>query len=63
MELSYRGRNFEAEVEDLLLALEADVLWPLYHAGEVTRRLDVLADAEVSGSLLDERVLEKLTSS
>jgi hypothetical protein len=59
LELGDCGRDFEAEVEDLLLALQADVLWPLYHPREVAFGLDVLANAEVACSLLEERVLSK----
>ena len=57
LELGDCGWDFEAHVEDLLLALEADVLWPFYHAREVALGLDVLADAEVAGALLEEGVL------
>ena len=56
-ELRDRRRNFKAEVEDLLLALQADVFRPLYHAREVASWLDVLAYAEVTGTLFDEGVL------
>ena len=31
-ELGDGGRDFKAEIEDLLLALESDVFRPLYHA-------------------------------
>ena len=48
---------FEAEVEDLLLALETYVFGPFDHAGEVAAGLDILADAEVAGTLFDEGVL------
>lgn len=57
LELSNGRRNLQAEVEDLLLALETDILRPLHHAGEVTLGLDVLADTVVARALLDERVL------
>ena len=57
LELRDGGRDFKAEVEDLALALEADILGPLDHARQVPSRLDVLADAEVAGLLLDQRVL------
>jgi len=57
LELGQGGRDLQAHLEDLLLALEADILGPLNHAREVTLGLDVLADAEVSRALLDERVL------
>jgi hypothetical protein len=57
LELGDRRRNLQAHVEDLLLALEADILRPLHHARQVTAGLDVLANAEVAGPLLDERVL------
>lgn len=57
LELGDRRGNLEAEVEDLLLALETDVLGPLHHARQVAAGLDVLADAVVARPLLDERVL------
>lgn len=57
LELSDRRGNLEAEVQDLLLALQADVLGPLDETAEVALRLDVLANTEVAGALLDERVL------
>ena len=47
-ELGDGGRDFETEVEDLLLALQSDVLGPFHHAREVAFRLNVLADAEVT---------------
>ncbi len=57
LELGDRRRHLEAQVDDLALALETDILGPLHHAGEVAARLNVLTDTEVSGSLLDEGVL------
>ena len=57
LELGNRGGNLQAEVEDLLLALKADVLGPLNEAAEVALGLDVLANAKVAGALLDQRVL------
>jgi hypothetical protein len=57
LELGDRGWDLQAEVEDLLLALEADILGPLHHAREVSSGLDVLADTKVTGLLLDKRVL------
>lgn len=57
LELGNRRGHLEAHVEDLLLALEADILGPLHHAGDIALGLDVLANTEVAGALLDERVL------
>lgn len=57
LKLCDRRRHLEAHVEDLLLALEADILGPLHHAGDIALGLDVLADTKVAGTLLDERVL------
>ena len=57
LELRDRRGDFEAEVEDLLLALQTDVLGPAHHARQVALGLDVLADTEVAGFTLDERVL------
>ena len=58
LELSDGWGDLEAHVQDLLLALETDIFGPLHHAREVALGLDVLADTEVTGALLDERVLE-----
>jgi hypothetical protein len=60
LELSNRRWDLQAEVEDLLLALKTDILGPSDHAREVAFGLDVLADTEVTGALLDERVLMML---
>ena len=57
LELGERRGNLQAHLEDLLLALKTDVLGPLDEAGQVALRLNVLADTEVAGALLDERVL------
>lgn len=57
LELGNRRGDFEAHVEDLLLALETDILGPLHHAGDIALGLDVLTDTEVAGALLDEGVL------
>lgn len=57
LELSNRRRDLEAHVQDLLLALQADVLRPLHEAGDIALGLDVLADTEVAGALLDEGAL------
>ena len=57
LELGDRRGDLQAHVEDLLLALEADVGGPSDHATDIALGLDVLADTEVLGALLDERVL------
>lgn len=57
LELGDRRRDLQPHVEDLLLALKADILGPLDEAREVALGLDVLADTEVLGALLDQRVL------
>lgn len=57
LELGDRRGNLQAKVEDLLLALKADILRPLHHARQVALGLDVLTDAIVAGALLEERVL------
>ena len=61
-ELGDRRRDLQAHVEDLALALQTDVLWPLYHAREVAVRLDVLADTIVAWAALEERVLHERIS-
>lgn len=57
LELSDRRWDLQSHVEDLLLALETDILGPLHHTGKISSGLDVLTDTEVTGTLLDERVL------
>ena len=56
-ELSDRRRDLQAEVQNLLLALQADISGPLDEARQVALGLDVLADAEVARALLEQRVL------
>jgi len=56
-ELGDRRWDFETHVEDLALALEADVLGPSHHARQVALGLDVIADTEVTRAALDEGVL------
>lgn len=57
LELGDGRGDLEAHVQDLLLALKTNILRPLDEAGQVALRLDVLADTEVTGALLDEGVL------
>ena len=57
LELGQRRGDLQAHVQNLLLALKTDILGPLDEAGQVALGLDVLADTEVAGTLLDERVL------
>ena len=56
-ELGDSGGDFKTEVEDFLLALQADVFGPFYHAREVAAGLDVLTNTEVAWAFFDERVL------
>lgn len=58
LELRNCGGDLQAHAEDLLLALQTDIFGPLHHAGEVATGLDVLANAEVARTPLEERVLE-----
>lgn len=60
LELRKSRGNLQAHLEDLLLALEADILGPLHHAGDIALGLDVLADTKVAGTLLDQGVLGTL---
>jgi len=53
--------HLQALMEDDLLALETDVLGPFDEAGEVGLGADVLADTEVLGVSLEERVLFSLS--
>ena len=57
LELRNSWRDFQAEVQNLLLALETDVCGPSYHARKVALRLNVLSDTVVLGALLEERIL------
>lgn len=59
LELSNRRGDLQAHVQDLLLALEADVLRPLDESRDIALRLDVLTDTEVAGALLDQGVLQR----
>lgn len=59
LELGDRRGNLQPHVEDLLLALQADILGPLHHARKVALGLDIGADTEVARTLLDERVLTR----
>lgn len=43
IKLGDRGRNLEALVENNLLALEANVFWPLDEAGKILLGLNILA--------------------
>ena len=57
------GRGYlEALGENDLLALEANIFGPLDETAQVALGLDVLADAIVAGSLLEERVLRRLSA-
>ena len=60
-ELSDSRWDLEAHVQDLALALQTNVLWPLHHAGKVAAWLDVLADTIVAWAALDERVLRTIS--
>ena len=51
-----RRRHLESHHEDSLLSLDSDVLGPLDEPGEVSGRLDVTTNSEVSGGLLEEGV-------
>ena len=62
LELGNRRWDLETEVQDLLLALETNILGPLHHTGEVATGLDILSDTIVAGALLNERVLSSLAS-
>lgn len=57
LELGERRWDLQPHIEDLLLALEADVGRPSHHAREVALGLNILTDAIVAGTLLEERVL------
>lgn len=57
VELSERRGNFEAEVQDLLLALKTDIFGPLDETRQIALGLDILANAEVARALFKKRVL------
>lgn len=59
-ELSDSRRNLETLVKDDLLALKANIFGPLDETGEIGLVLDVLANAEVLRTRLEERVLDDL---
>jgi hypothetical protein len=62
LELGNCWWDLQAKVEDLLLALKTDILWPSNHAGQVALWLDGLTDAMVASALLNERVLRILAN-
>jgi len=49
--------DLESLLENGLLSLESDVLWPSHESGKIALGLDILADSKVLGSLFEERVL------
>lgn len=55
-ELSDSCWDFESCQEDSFLPLEGDVFGPFNESGEVSGRLDVVSESEVSWSLLEKRV-------
>ena len=57
LELSDRRGNLQTHVQNLLLALQADIFRPLDEARQVALGLNVLTNTEVAGALFDERVL------
>lgn len=57
LELGKSRGDLQAHLKNLLLALQANVLGPLDHTAHVALGLNVLANTEVAGTLLDERVL------
>jgi hypothetical protein len=59
-ELSDSRRDLETLVQDDLLALKADVFGPLDKASQVGSRLDILTNAKVLRTGLEERVLRCL---
>ena len=59
-ELRNGGRNLEALVQDTALPLKADILGPLDEAAQVPLGLDVLANAEVACTLLEQGVDDPL---
>ena len=46
----------QSGLEDNLLSLEMDVLWPSDEPAQISVRLNVLSDTKVPGSLLEQRV-------
>jgi len=56
-ELGNSGRDLESLVKNDLLSLESDIFGPFDKAGQVSGRLDVLADTKIARSLLDQRIL------
>lgn len=61
-ELSDSRWDLETHVQDLALALQTNVLWPLHHTAKVAAWLDVLANAIVAWTALDERVLQHVST-
>ena len=55
-ELSDGGWDFQSGEEDSFLSLEGDVFGPFDESGQVSGRLDVVTESEVSWSLFEKRV-------
>ena len=56
LELSDDGWDFDPGEKDSLLSLEGDVLGPSDEPGEIPLGLDIIANSEVAGLALEERV-------
>jgi hypothetical protein len=56
-ELGNAWWDLESLHEDSLLSLDSDVLGPSDESGEISLGLDVTSNSEVSGGLLEKRVL------
>lgn len=59
LELGDGRWDLETEVQDLLTALEENILRPFHHTRKVPTGLDILANTEVARTLLNERVLSR----
>lgn len=55
-ELIDRGRHLQAVLQNHLLTLKADVFGPFHKSAQVTLGLDIVANAKVTGTLLNQRV-------
>jgi len=60
LELVETGRDLQSLEKDSLLTLDADILWPLDEASEISLGLDVSTDSIVMSFLLEEGALHCL---
>ena len=57
-ELGNRRRDFKAQIENLLLTLEADVFWPSHHTRQIAPWLNILANTKIARTFFNKWILQ-----